>query len=59
MKKKWYRSKWIVCFATLLLGAIIGIDFRFLFDAINGVIDWDIFLYYSGWTLICTILTSS
>lgn len=55
MKKKWYRSKWIYWAITLLLGALIGIVFQQLFDAINGVISWKIFLHYLGWTLLCTM----
>jgi hypothetical protein len=55
MKKKWYRSKWIYFVLTLLLGVLIGIDFRFLFYAINSVRGWDVFLYYLGWTLFCSM----
>ena len=53
MKKKWYKSKWVYFILTLLLGALIGIDFCCLFDAINGAMGWNVFLHYLGWTLLC------
>ena len=55
MKKKWYKSKWIFCIATLLLGALIGIVLQQLFDAINGIVSWKVFWHYFGWTLLCTM----
>ena len=53
MKKKWYKSKWIYFILILLLGALIGVDICCLFDAINDVIGWNVFLFYLGWTLLC------
>ena len=53
MKKKWYRSKWIYFILTLLLGVLIGADIFCLFDAINGAMGWNVFLFYLGWTLLC------
>ena len=53
MKKKWYKSKWIYFILTLLLGVLIGGDICCLFDVINGVMGWNVFLFYLGWTLLC------
>lgn len=53
MKKKWYRSKWIYFILTLLLGVLIGVDICCLFDAINGAMGWNVFLFYLGWILLC------
>ena len=55
MKKKWYRSKWVYFALILLLGVLIGADLHLLFDAINGVIDWNVFLHCSAWSLFCIV----
>lgn len=55
MKKKWYRSKWVYFALTLILGIMIGVVLNCLFDVINGIESWKTFLYYLGWTLLCTM----
>ena len=47
--------KWVYCVLTLLLGVLIGVVLHILLDAINGIVGWNVFLYYLGWTLFCLI----